>query len=99
MLAWPGVESEAEGPWRGVVVMAAPRCHYPEELEVFSKTQRSTGEALLRRMDYDVGSPATRQERTTSAIAAMLLASSSPRDAGSIRGWLMALSLSEPPDG
>jgi len=57
VLAWPGVESEEAGCWREhgeswqrLIV------HYPEELEVFSKTQTIyLGEdGLLRRMDYDI---------------------------------------------
>jgi len=57
VLAWPGVESEEAGPWRErgeswqrLIV------HYPEELEVFSKTQTIYlgGDGLLRRMDYDI---------------------------------------------
>jgi len=57
VLAWPGVESEEAGLWRErgeswhrLIV------HYPEGLEVFSKTQTIyLGEdGLLRRMDYDI---------------------------------------------
>ena len=57
VLAWPGVESEEAGFWREdgeswqrLIV------HYPEKLEVFTKTQTIyLGEdGLLRRMDYDI---------------------------------------------
>ena len=57
LLAWDGVHCEDDGSWHEQgEVWRKIRVHYPESLEVFSKTQAIYvgPDNLIRRLDYDV---------------------------------------------